>query len=70
MKPSRSGDISPFSIEISKEAVKQPYCLAKYVFFIIKNTHTSCVYFDIKFSGLASYKYCLKANHLLYITQI
>ena len=41
LKSSRSGDISLLVLKISKEVYSQ-------------NTHTSCVYFDIKFSGLSS----------------
>ena len=36
LKPSRSGGISLFSILILKEAVEQPYCLAKNMIFIHK----------------------------------
>ena len=46
LKPSCSGDIS---ILILKEDVEQTYCLD----FHPQNTHTSCVYFEIKFSGLS-----------------
>ena len=51
-KSSRSGDISLLVFKISKEAVKQP-CLDQKYNVYSQNTHTSCVYFDIKFSGLS-----------------
>ena len=52
LKPYRSGEISLLLFKISKEAVKQP-CLTKKYNVSSQNTHTSCAYFDIKFSGLS-----------------
>ena len=52
LKPSRSRDISLLVFKISKEAVKQP-CLDQKYNVYSQNTHTSCVYLDIKFSGLS-----------------
>ena len=41
--------------------MKQPYCLAQNTIFIYtQNTHTSCVYFDIKFSWFALVKTGIK----------
>ena len=51
LKPSCSGDISLLVIEISKESVKL-FGPKKYNVYS-QNTHTSCVYFDIKISGLS-----------------
>ena len=52
LKPSRSGDIGLLIFKISKEAVKQP-CLDQKYSVYAQNTHTSCAYFGIKFSGLS-----------------
>ena len=52
LEPFSSGDIR---LLVLKEAVEQPYCLAKNTIFILKNTHTSCVYFAINFQGLLLY---------------
>ena len=49
---SRSGDISLLVFKISKEAVNSHVWTKKYNVYS-QNTHTSCVYFDIKFSGLS-----------------
>ena len=51
LEPFSSGDIR---LLVLKEAVEQPYCLAKNTIFILKNTHTSSVYFAIKFSGITT----------------
>ena len=48
-KPSRSGDIQSFGIHISKEAVKQPYCLVQNAMFTLDTKlQTKCYFKNIK----------------------
>ena len=53
LKPSRSGDITLLIFKISKEAVKKPCLDQKIQCLFSKYSYTSCVYFDIKISGLS-----------------
>ena len=53
LKPFCYRDVSLLVLKISKEAVKRP-CLDQKIYNVYsQNSHTSCVYYDIKFSGLS-----------------